>query len=346
MRRKARKILIGVGITFLLTACVTTTVPGKNNEEYSEKTMVTEQVPTPVHKPASKLTLQNPKAAAEIPVYYSKFRLPGIPTILYGFTNENGTTDFRVYAMNSGTMETGFVSVDIQRKGEMPIYLMRIDKEEFIDPKDDKPGTPLKLDSETNLSKLKDHWLQTPDIENMYCFRAKNGEYQFRRWARSGEYNHFYPANNMGVMILGGLPDAVLVEEKWVEIRILNPMTFPYEIPEEDTETRVPEEIEIIETEPDTETETWIPPDTEPEWIEPERTEPEQTEPVWTEPPETEPEVTEPEITEPPETEPPVTESPSTEDPDSEGDSVEDGFLVPFSGHENDFASWGFRKTF
>lgn len=326
MRKIWLKAALGIGTAALLTACATTSVLGKNNDEYTPKAERTEAATEPVTEEVVEIVLKDPDESVEIMPYYTKFRLPGVSHALFGFTNEKGETQYLAYGEIEKTKEAGFLVTQPHKEKKASQYELEIVSKKFIDHAKEKPGTPEPSDGKYNLTKLKKTWKPVPEYENLFYFEAKEGEYQFRRWAKLGELTHFFPTDDTGALILGGLPDTVEIDGQWVDILRLDPMTFAFIPPPEEEETEATEVEEETEwTEPEDEEEpAWTPPRTEEPWSPPRteapwtppRTEAPQTDPPRTEPPRTEPPQTEPPQTEPPRTEAPVTEPVRTEPPE------------------------------
>ena len=307
--KKSIVLLILLGL-LSFSGCTQTTVVGTGNEKYRTETEPPQEVTEMTEEAVEHMIYLHPRKE-EIPPHYFKVRIPGVKSILYVFSDENGDSQFRVFGRMSGQDERGFYPVTLTPDNAI-LYKMELAGHEMVDLKEEKPGTPKRLKDKTPPEeKVLPHWLPADDGGHLYHIRDKNGEYQFRQWAKLGDHEDFYPANDRGILLRGGIPDAVKVGDKWVAIRIMNPMTFAYE--GEETEEDEPEEV-IISAPRTEEPDVYVPdpgtPSTEPPATEPPATEPPETEPPVTEPPETEP------VTEPPETEPPETEPPETEPPE------------------------------
>lgn len=324
MRKLRIGALLFIGSLLLLAGCAITSVSGKNNQAYiteSPKSEVPKTEPiNPRTEIAAGMRFINPKESHLVPAYYAKVRLPGIEPFVYAFTTQTGEQNFRVYAEEVVSGRTGFLEAEIhmdpKRNGR---YQLKADGT-FIDAKVDKPGQPIakSADDPDQDKPIRDHWLREDGADALYSFRTKNKLFQYRRWAQIGPHEGFYPCNNVGVLILGGIPDAVYIDGKWVNVRILNPMTFAGR----DTEETVPEVIirDPEPTDPQTDPPRTEPVRTEPPYVAPD-TEPPVTDPVTEPAPETEDPDTDDVVTEPPSTEP-NTEEPTTEPPSDESEEI------------------------
>lgn len=319
MKVQFRSLVTGLAVALLLSACTTTTVSGTNNEKYkTEKAAVTEAPVT--EAPKDEFVFMTPKED-EIPPFYWKVRVPGVKPYLFAFSDSEGMTQLRVFGRMKNGEDRGFYPVRVEKESDLLCAIEEIAKKR-IEIHEEKPGTPRREDRRPAAAEGPGlRWNEAPEGNGLYYLKDRNGEYQFRRWAMLGEQTGFYPCNDGGILIAGGIPDAVRIEDEWVQVRILNPLTFAYtpQIEEPEVEEEViihPPETEEVRTEaPWTEAPRTEAPWTEAPVTEAPVTEPEETEPV-TEPPETEPPETEPEETEPEETEP-VTEPPETEPPET-----------------------------
>lgn len=319
MKRITRGLLFAWGLALLLTACATTSVAGKNNEAYDSEEAASEEAAAKGQKDeVKKIIFKVPDKTVKLQPYYFAINLPGIKPTIYAFSDDKGEIQYRAYAYSEVEEKDGFFAVTIQPVKDSPDYSFDLADEQFVKHEDEKPGIPITQDDKMPESVVfKDRWMPVKEMKNLHAFPANNGEYNYRRWASLGENEAFYPSNDIGIMIRGGLPDAVKIGDEWIDVAVLNALTFPRvasvpELPEEETEA-TEELTEAARTEQE---------DTEVRYVEPVRTEPWRTDPPRTEAPRTEPR-TEAPRTDPPRTERPKTEAPRTEAPRTEAPRTE-----------------------
>lgn len=228
--KKKVAILVLLGAV-ILTACRTTTVTGKQNEKYEPPK--TEAVHTEMTEESTErhFTYTQP-LPQDVPEFYTKIRLPGVKPILYAYSDEAGAVRYYVFGrFNDGYDDFHEIAL---RKVDAEVEYTLLLENALEKP---NPGRPRSTGEAVDSRQVLAHWQPVEGRNNTYFFIDENGEYLYRRWAAIGDVTGFYPCSDYGVLILGGIPDQVKISDQYILAKVIDPVTFVKEEPE-DTEIR------------------------------------------------------------------------------------------------------------